>query len=112
MRLSRISADIGDRHEFNEWTVHVMLQETSTPASPAADNSKVLPTDTMKNTVYLWRAARRRRPSKSSPASYGDYLLNNNAQIAKVSVEVEEKAWERMIVDGAPDADHLQDGRT
>ena len=25
-------------------------------------------------------------------------------QVSKVSVEVEEKAWERMIVDGAPEA--------
>jgi urate oxidase len=34
----------------------------------------------------------------------GDYLLTNNPQVSGVLVEVEEKSWERMIVDGAPEA--------
>jgi urate oxidase len=33
----------------------------------------------------------------------GDYLLNRNSQVSGVMVEVEERAWERMIVDGAPE---------
>jgi urate oxidase len=52
VRLSRITRH-GDRHEFNEWTVHVLLDTaTSKLVITQADNSKVLPTDTMKNTVY------------------------------------------------------------
>jgi urate oxidase len=31
----------------------------------------------------------------------GDYLLKNNAQVSDVKVEVEERAWERMAIDGA-----------
>ena len=34
----------------------------------------------------------------------GDYLLDQQSAGSKVSVEIEEKAWERMIVDGAPEA--------
>jgi len=34
----------------------------------------------------------------------GDYLLANNPQVSGVAVEIEERAWERLIVDGAPEA--------
>jgi urate oxidase len=34
----------------------------------------------------------------------GDYLLTNNPQVSGVLVEVEEKAWERLVVEGSPDA--------
>jgi urate oxidase len=33
----------------------------------------------------------------------GDYLLANNAQISGVSIEIEERAWERLMVDEAPE---------
>ena len=51
VRLSRITRT-AERHEFNEWTVRVLLQGDFESSFTAADNSKILPTDTMKNTVY------------------------------------------------------------
>ena len=51
VRLSRITRS-GDRHEFQEWTVHVLLHGDFESSFTEADNSKILPTDTMKNTVY------------------------------------------------------------
>ncbi len=33
----------------------------------------------------------------------GDYLLANNPQVSGASMEIEEKAWERLVVDGAPE---------
>ncbi|MGD0157311.1 MAG: factor-independent urate hydroxylase [Terracidiphilus sp.] len=103
-RITRIKDSIhGDRHEFNEWTVHVMLHGDFDSSYTGADNSKVLPTDTMKNTVYYVARGSKAATIEEFACEYGDYLLNHHAQIAKVSVEVEEKAWERMTVDGAPD---------
>ena len=69
-----------------------------------ADNSKVLPTDTMKNTVYFVARGSKAATIEEFAMELGDYFLDNNAQVSKVSIEVEEKAWERMIVDGAPEA--------
>jgi len=51
VRLSRITR-FEDRHEFNEWTVRVLLEGDFETSFTEADNSKILPTDTMKNTVY------------------------------------------------------------
>jgi urate oxidase len=103
VRLSRITRN-GDRHEFNEWTVHVMLYGDFETSYTEADNSKVLPTDTMKNTVYFVARGSKATTIEAFAMELGDYFLNNNGQVSKASIVVEEKAWERMMVDGAADA--------
>ncbi len=69
-----------------------------------ADNSKLLPTDTMKNTVYSIARDSKATTLEEFAIDLGDYLLKNNPQVSGVLVEIEEKAWERMIVDGSPEA--------
>jgi urate oxidase len=103
VRLSRITRN-ADRHEFNEWTVHVMLYGDFDASFTEADNSKVLPTDTMKNTVYFVARNSNATTIEAFAMELGSYLLDNNAQVMKVSIVVEEKAWERMIVEGKADA--------
>ncbi len=103
VRLSRITR-LADRNEFNEWTVHVMLYGDFEASFTKADNSKILPTDTMKNTVYFVARNSKAATIEEFARELGDYFLDNNPQVTKVSIEVEEKSWERMIVDGAPDA--------
>jgi urate oxidase len=103
VRLSRITR-LSDRHEFNEWTVHVMLYGDFEASYTQADNSKILPTDTMKNTVYYVARNAKASTIEAFACELGDYFLDNQPQVAKVSIEVEEKAWQRMIVDGAPEA--------
>lgn len=99
VRLSRITR-YPDHQEFDEWTVQVMLHGDFETSFTEADNSRILPTDTMKNTVYF--VARRSKAStiEEFAKELGDYLLMNNPQVSKVSVEIEAKAWERLSVDG------------
>ncbi len=108
VRLSRITrvkdANNEDRHGFNEWTVHVMLYGDFERSFTEADNSKVLPTDTMKNTVYFVARNSKATTIEAFATELGDYLLDNNAQVTKVSIVVEEKAWERMMIDGKAEA--------
>ncbi len=103
VRLSRITR-LSDRHLFDEWTVQVMLEGDFDASYTEADNSKVLPTDTMKNTVYS--VARRSKASTIEAFSMelGDYFLTNNAQISGVLVEVESRAWERLTTSGVAEA--------
>ncbi len=103
VRLSRITR-LSDRHEFNEWTVHVMLYGDFDASYTQADNSKVLPTDTMKNTVYYVARNSNAATIEAFACELGDYFLSNQPQVAKVSIDVQEKSWQRMIVDGAPEA--------
>lgn len=102
VRLSRITRN-GDRHDFNEWSVQVLLYGEFEPSFTEADNSCLLPTDTMKNTVYSIARGSKAVTLEEFAMEIGDYLLGNNPQVSKVSVEIDEQAWERMIVDGSPE---------
>jgi urate oxidase len=104
-RITRVKDSVhGDRHEFNEWTVHVMLHGDFETSYTEADNSKVLPTDTMKNTVYYVARDSKAETIEAFACELGDYFLSNQPQVAKVGIEVQEKAWQRMIVGGATEA--------
>ena len=103
VRLSRITRH-ADRHLFDEWTVHVYLHGDFEASFTAADNSRILPTDTMKNTVYVVARGSNAATIEEFAIELGDYLLNNNPQVSMATVEIEQKAWERLAVDGAPNA--------
>jgi urate oxidase len=102
VRLSRITR-LADRHLFSEWTVHVMLEGDFAASYTDADNSNVLPTDTMKNTVYYVARRSKAETIEAFAMEYGDYLLDNHAQITRLCVTVEEKAWERVTMKGSPE---------
>src|ERR1700694_3148164 len=90
VRLSRIMRH-GDRHEFNEWTVNLLLQGDFESSFTEADNSKILTTDTMKNTVYFVARNSKAVTIEEFAIELGDYLLNNNPQVTTAGVEIEEK---------------------
>jgi urate oxidase len=102
VRLSRITRH-DDRHDFQEWTVRILLYGDFESSFTHADNSKILPTDTMKNTVYSIARDSKAATIEQFAVELGDYLLAHNPQVSKVGVEIEEKAWERMHCDGASD---------
>ncbi len=103
IRLSRITRH-SNCHDFNEWVVKVLLEGDFETSFTEADNSKILPTDTMRNTVYSIARDSKATTLEEFAMDLGDYLLTNNPQVSGVLVEVEEKAWERMVVDGSPEA--------
>jgi len=103
VRLSRITRR-GGRHDFNEWSVNVLLEGDFETSFTEADNSKVLPTDTMKNTVYYIARGSTAETIEEFAMELGDYLITNNPQVYGAKVEIQERAWERMLLDGAAEA--------
>ncbi len=99
VRLSRITRH-GTRHEFQEWRVEVLLRGDFESSFTEADNSRILPTDTMKNTVYFVARNSQACSMEEFAMELGDYLLANNPQVSAASVEMDEKAWEHLMVDG------------
>jgi urate oxidase len=89
-------------NDLCEWTVRVLLTGDFDSAHYQGDNSKILPTDTMKNTVYYVA----RKSSATSMEDYAkdlvDFLLGRNPQVSAVSVAVEGVMWKRLTVDGKP----------
>ncbi|HWG22027.1 MAG TPA: urate oxidase [Terracidiphilus sp.] len=102
VRLSRITRH-GDRHDFQEWSVGVLLRGEFADSFTNADNHNILPTDTMKNTVYSVARESHAATIEEFAKELGDYLLENHGQIDSVSVEIEEKPWKRMIVNDQPE---------
>src|ERR1700758_2363312 len=72
--------------ELREWTVQVLLTGDFDSAHYEGDNSKILPTDTMKNTVYSVA----RNSSATSMEAYAmeliDFLLGRNSQVSSAEV--------------------------
>jgi urate oxidase len=103
VRLSRITRS-ADRHDFNEWTVRVLLHGDFETSFTDADNSKILPTDTMKNTVYCIARGSSAATIEEFAMELGNYLFTNNAQVSKASIEIEEMCWERLVTEGSPES--------
>jgi urate oxidase len=109
VRLSRITR-AADHHQFDEWIVRVLLRGDFERSFSKGDNSKILPTDTMKNTVYSIARDSSAATIEDFAMELGDYLLRNNPQVTGVSIDIDEKSWERMLVDGHPDATTFRRG--
>jgi urate oxidase len=82
--------------------VQVLLTGDFDSAHYDGDNSKILPTDTMKNTVYSVA----RNSSATSMEDYAkeltDFLLKRNPQVSAASVAIESTMWKRLTIDGKP----------
>ena len=89
-------------HDFLEWTLEILLQGDFESSFVDGDNSKTLPTDTMKNTVYSLA----RSSSAVCMEEFGKeliaFLLDRNPQVSACQVKLSEKKWEHLPIDGKP----------
>ena len=89
-------------HDFLEWTLEILLQGDFESSFVDGDNSKTLPTDTMKNTVYSLA----RSSSAACMEEFGKeliaFLLDRNPQVSACQVKLSEKKWEHLPIDGKP----------
>jgi len=89
-------------NELREWMVQVLLTGDFDSAHYYGDNSKILPTDTMKNSVYYVA----RGSSTNSMEEYAmqliDFLLERNPQVSSATVRVEAAMWKRLTVAEKP----------
>ena len=99
VRLMKIRRD-AERHEVFEWNVEVWLSGDFESCFVDGDNSRILPTDTMKNTVY----SRARVSSALSPENFAielaSYFIENNPQIDSASVRIAATTWKHIEVGG------------
>ena len=91
-------------HAMKEWNVRVLLHGDFESCFTEGDNSKILPTDTMKNTVYYLARESNAATLEEFAIELVEYLLSNNPQVSKAVAEIEEKSWERLLIDGSAHA--------
>ena len=85
-----------DRHELCDLTIAIRFQGSYDECYTAGDNSAVLPTDTMKNTVYARAATERVRDAESFGLLLARHFLDRNPRLARVRIDVTEHAWGRV----------------
>ena len=85
-----------DRHELSDLTLAIRFQGDYDESYAAGDNSAVLPTDTMKNTVYALAAAERIRDAESFGLRLARHFLDRNPRLSRVRIDLVEHAWGRI----------------
>ena len=92
----------GEWHDIREWTFEILLEGDFESCFLDGDNSNILPTDTMKNTVYSLA----RKSSAESMEEFAkemiDFFLSRNPQVSRAEIGVWEKKWERLATNGKP----------
>src|SRR5258708_4308725 len=94
VRVARLVRE-KDRHEVHEMTFAIQLEGDFAASYVEGDNSNVLPTDTMKNTVYALAGD----PAFLHPESFGLLLgwhfLSSQKPVSRATVELQSHPWQR-----------------
>ena len=97
VRLVKVSRH-GDRHDLKDLTVSIRFEGEYDQSYTDGDNREVLPTDTMKNTVYALAASH----SVGEPEAFGrvlaEHFLERNPRLRRVRIDLTEQAWGRLAV--------------
>jgi urate oxidase len=101
VRVAKITR-YSDYHEFKEVHVAIQLEGDFETVYTEGDNSKVLPTDTMKNTIFGLAKDHPLHTIEDFGLFLADYFLGHNPQIAKVTLELAQIRWDRMALNGVP----------
>jgi len=101
VRLVRVKRG-KDRHDFREWTLEILLEGDFESCFTDGDNSKILPTDTIKNTVYSLARKSAAGSMEEFAKEMIDFLLGRNPQVTRAEISVAEKLWERAVTRGKP----------
>jgi urate oxidase len=101
VRLTKVTRK-GDFHELKEMSVSIQLQGDFDRSYTHGDNSQVVPTDTMKNTVYAMAAQHTIDNIESFAAALARHFLTRHSQVHAVSVEIQQERFERINTNGKP----------
>lgn len=101
VRLVRVKRR-SDHHDLSEWTVQILFEGDYESCFADGDNSKILPTDTMKNTVYSLARNSQATCIEDFAKELSSFLLERNAQVVSAEVSIREAAWDHLAISGRP----------
>lgn len=103
VRLLRVVRQEG-RHDVKELTLGIRFEGDFETAHTKGDNRKILPTDTMKNTVYALARQYPVEAVEEFAQHLIEHFLTYNQQISSVRVDAKEHLWNRITHGGKPHA--------
>jgi urate oxidase len=99
IRLTKVSRD-GERHDLKEVCVDISLEGAFEETYTTGDNSNVIATDSMKNTVYVLAAQHPLKDIESFAKTLSNHFITRYEQVAKVTISIAEELWQRIEVRG------------
>src|ERR671916_1461378 len=99
VRLVKVKRDT-DRHELWDLRVDVALEGDFEAAHLGGDNSRLLATDTMRNTVYALAKDHLTKSIEEFGLRLVDHFLEAGPTAERVRVRITEFPWDRIEVDG------------
>jgi len=95
VRLLRVVRQEG-RHDIKELTIAIRFEGDFETAHSKGENRKILPTDTMKNTVYVLARQYPVEAVEEFCLHLVDHFLTYNPQVSHVRIEASENLWARL----------------
>lgn len=101
VRLTKLKRD-DEQHQLVEASVDVELDGDFGAAYTDGDNSLVLPTDTIKNTIYVF--ARQLDLDDLEPFAWtlGCHFIENFPHVSQAAIRVKQRPWRRVRTGDAP----------
>ncbi|KAI1082330.1 uricase [Whalleya microplaca] len=87
-------------HTVTEMTVCCLLEGKIETSYTKADNSVVVATDSIKNTIYIKAKEHPVNPPELYASILGQHFLDTYAHIDVANVKLVVKRWTRMVIDG------------
>ena len=95
IRLVKVVRTPG-RHELRDLTVHVALEGEFDAAHREGDNTDLLATDTMRNTVYALAKNELTGSIESFARALADHFVAVGPSVTRAEVRIEEHPWDRL----------------
>ncbi len=93
----------GDVHTIKELTARVLLEGAFERSYTASDNTSVVATDTMKNTLYVLAHDHLELENEPFTRRVATHFLERHAHVSRVTVELGERVWTRLqVIGGEP----------
>jgi urate oxidase len=99
VRLTKVTRH-PDRHELKELCVAVRLEGDFAASYVLGDNSRVVPTDTLKNVVYALARDHALADVEGFGRALAKHFLDHYPHVSAATVELAEQPWQRLVVDG------------
>src|SRR5438874_1159706 len=88
-------------HQIFDWTIDILLEGDFASCFVDGDNSKILPTDTMKNTVYSLARGSSAECMEEFGKELVAFFLERNPQLSAARVSISEKTWDHLSTRGS-----------
>ena len=87
-----------DRHAVRDFTVAIAFEGKYDTSYTDGDNADVLPTDTMKNTVYALAARDGGGEPEAFGLALGRHFIDRNPKLNRVNIDLIDHGWDRITI--------------